>query len=408
MQKLFMLFFALAIAVSGMYKFRLALGTQTQLSSQRYFYAGAVFALWFICCLTDRRYLRTALASFVALTELMLLPVVANTPRIADDLEWSVWASYLSSGLPTLIPSSPDRFYLKSLATADGPLARFAPWVGHNIVELAGRTDPSSCMGTMGNIEPLSIFFVQHSRTAEVPGPAWISKGSAWDTARNQPVQLVALVDPAGIVIGFGLPGFRNQDETNPAPPRSGWTSIFYSTPGNTARAYGIVEDGQRICALANQHYFPLLTQPLASEQFVAGAEILPGKNVVQRFKPTHRVEGASLQLVTWGLSPSRYTIDWRVVAVSHSNTIELAAGKIDAGSVKDWQRLKLPLLVIPDEVPDEIAVSFRTDASSSPTAPVGIPLYEPAADSTTPPAEVGGVPIASGGLFGLSLSYAP
>jgi hypothetical protein len=428
-QKLFMLFLALVIAVSGMYKFRVALGTQTQFSSQRYFYAGAVFALWFICCLTDRRYLRTALASFVALTELMLLPVIANTPRFAEDLEWPVWASYFPSGLPIMIPAAPTSFFLSSPATPDGPLARFAPWIGRNIAELAGRTDPSSCTGAMGNVEPLPIYFVQQSLAKEVtgpawisaksawdaehspakvlPGPAWISKGSAWDTARNRPVQLVALVDPTGVVIGFGLPGFKSQDQTSPVPSRSGWISIFYSTPGNTVRAYGIVDDGQRICALANQHHFPLLAEPLASEQFAGGAEILPGKAVIQRFKPIHRLEGASLQLVTWGHSPSRYTVDWRIDAVSNGRRLKLGAGRIDAGAVRDWQHVKLPISVVSDEVPDEIEVSFRTDANTTPAAPVGVPLYKPIANSTTPPAELGGAPIPSGALFGLSLSYA-
>ncbi|WP_022723481.1 hypothetical protein, partial [Rhodopseudomonas sp. B29] len=91
-QKLFMLFFAVTIAFAGMYKFRIALGTQ--LYSQRYFYSGSVFALWFICCLSARPYVRTALAAAVAIVQLALLPVIANTPRIARDLEWPVWASY--------------------------------------------------------------------------------------------------------------------------------------------------------------------------------------------------------------------------------------------------------------------------------------------------------------------------
>jgi hypothetical protein len=428
-QKLFMLFFALVIALSGMYKFRVALGTQTQFTSQRYFYPGAVFALWFICCLTDRRYLRTALAGFVVLTELMLLPVIANTPRFADDLEWPVWASYFWSGLPIMVPTAPASFFLSSPATPDGPLARFAPWIGHNIAELAGQTDPSSCTGAMGDVEPLPVFFVQqslpdkaprpawisqksawdaeHSPANVLPGQAWISKGTAWDTARNRPVQLIALVDAAGRVIGFGLPGFRNRDEPNLAASRSGWISVFYANPGNTARAYGVVDDGRRICPLANRHYFPLLARALASDQFAAGAEIQPGKVVVQRFKPKQRLEGASLQLVTWGRSPSRYTIDWRIEAISNGGRLELGAGKIDAGTVRDWQRVKLPISVVSDQVPDEIEVSFRTDANIIPAAPVGLPLYKPAADTIAPPAEVGGAATPSGGLIGLSLAYA-
>jgi hypothetical protein len=73
---------------------------------------------------------------------------------------------------------------------------------------------------------------------------------------RNRPVQLVALVDPAGLIIGFGLPGFRRPDGANGNPAQSEWISIFYATPGHTVQAYGIVDDGQRICPLANRFHF--------------------------------------------------------------------------------------------------------------------------------------------------------
>jgi hypothetical protein len=253
-QKIFMLLFAGAIAFSGMYKFRAAL--ESQLPAQRYFYVGSVFSLWFICCISGRPYLRSLLAGLAALAELLLLPVVAHTPRITQNLEWPVWSRYVASGIPLIIPASPPGFFLGFPAAADGPLARFAPWVGRNINELAEATDPSSCSGSMGPVEPLPIVNLQLFRAAKESEASWVAKGWAWDTARNRPVQLVALVDPAGLVIGFGLPGFRHPDEANRAPARSGWISMFYATPGHSVRAYGIVDDGRHICPLSNQPYF--------------------------------------------------------------------------------------------------------------------------------------------------------
>ena len=127
----------------------------------------------------------------------------------------------------------------------------------------------------------------------------------------------------------------------------------------------------------------------------------------MQRFRPIHRIEGVSLKLVTWGRNPSRYTINWRVVGFINGHTFELGAGKIDAGSVRDWQTVMLPLSTTSDEMPNQIEVSFRTDASARPGAAVSIPLYRPIHDnSAPPPAEIGGTSAPSGALLGLSLSY--
>jgi hypothetical protein len=259
MQKIFILIFALAVAISGMYKFRAAL--DSQLSAQRYFYIGSVFSLWFICCISETRLLRTILAAFVAVTELLLLPAVAHTPRIAEDLDWPIWSRYIASGVPVVIPTSPPGFFLGFPPAADGPLARFVPWIGKDIAKVAGAAAPAACSGSMGPIEPLQMVNLQLYSVAKQFEKPWISRGWAWDAARNRPVQLVMLVDNDGRVVGFGLPGFTERDGTNGGPRTrtSGWTSIFYAHPEKKVRAYGIVDDGHRICPLANEYYFPLL-----------------------------------------------------------------------------------------------------------------------------------------------------
>jgi hypothetical protein len=388
-QKLFMLFFALAIAVSGMFKFRAAL--------ERYFYAGAVFALWFICCLSSARYLRTALATLVVAIELMLLPVVANTPRFAEDQEWRVWASYFPSGLPVIIPTTPAGFYLSLPASAGGPLAQFAPWKGRKISEVAGPIDASSCTGSMAPVASAGMIYLQPLREER---EMWITKGSAWDAARNRPVELVVLVDAGDRVIGFGFPGFKAEAG---APSGSQWISIFYAHPGTTIRAYGIVDHGQRLCALANPRSFPLNVQPLASEKFVGGEELLPGKTISQRFKPAARLEEISTAFVTWGRTPSDYTVDWKIIARCKGQELVLGSGTIASGAMRDWKKFSLPLATVPVDVPDEIEVRF---SSNAPAAPVGLPLYQPMANSDVPAADLNGMPLASGGQLGLSVAY--
>lgn len=402
-QKLFMLFFALMIAIAGMYKFRLALGTQHY--AQRYFYAGSIFALWFICCLSDRRYLRTAAATVVALIELALLPVVANTPRITRNLDWPIWASYLSSGLPTIIPSSPDSWYLVSPAPREGSLAKFASWINRPFGEISGPVDPSYCAGTMGPIQPLLVSVVQNSQGRKELGPTWISRGSAWDGTADRPVQLVALVDQTDRVIGFGFPGFST--DGSKSPRRSGWTSIFSAEPGKFVRAYGIVEDGKRLCLLDNERYFPQEVRPLASSQFIGGLEIQPAKDLVQLFRPIHRLEGVTAKFVTWGKRPTRYTIHWQIMARSHNRVIELGAGSIESDEIGDWSSRELPVSIVPREVPEQIEIAFRTDHDTTLSAPVGLPVYRPLGESTAPPAETGGIPYSSGGVIGMDIHYA-
>jgi hypothetical protein len=263
--------------------------------------------------------------------------------------------------------------------------------------------DSAACTGALNPVVSAGMIYLQPVRGSK---DLWVTRGTAWDATRDRPVQLVALVDSTDRVIGFGFPGFRPKNLASPAPSRSGWNSIFYADPGTTIRAYGILDDGERICPLANQRSFPLVARPLASDLFVGGVEILPGKDITQRFKPVQRLEEISLRLVTFGRVPSRYAVDWRIVATSHGRALELGAGTIDAAIIRDWQRITLPVTVVFEEVADQIEVTFRTDAVL-PAAPLGLPLYKPAAETSAPPAEVGGIPTPSGASLGLNPAYA-
>src|SRR5438309_977405 len=63
--------------------------------------------------------------------------------------------------------------------------------------------------------------------------------------------------------------------------------------------------------------------------------------------KTGQRLEEISLRPVMWVRSPSRYTVDWRVVALSNGRTFEPGARKIEAGTTRDWQRVKFLISVV-------------------------------------------------------------
>jgi hypothetical protein len=372
-QKSFMLFFSLFIAVGGMLKFRHSLGTQ--LGAQRYFYSGSVFALWFLCCGFGGAYLRYALTSAVALVELMLLPAVANTSYFKEDLQWSVWAHYIDSGIPTITPTPPGGWNLRLPASVDGPLARFAPWIGKTISQTQANVDPSACAGHLA-----------HLRIA-AQGPSknlWFASGSTQDSPA--PPILIVLTDADEKVIAFGVPGFKTPDSTRE------WRSLFDAPQETVVRSYGLLADG-RICP----HHIDFI----ASEQYVSPATVMPGNSVSQRFKPMNRFDNLSVKFVTYGRKPSPDLIAWRVVGSIGGRAVELGAGTFDpAEVVVDWGDVDLPLSMIPQELPDEVEVSFNLADNTMPAAPVGIPLYKPAYQ--TIPAEVAGKPVPDGTQVGV------
>jgi hypothetical protein len=244
-QKIFMLLFSLLVVVGGLYKFRHALGGQT--GAQRYYYAASVFTLWFICCLSARPYLRTAMAAGVLVAELVALPVIKDRSRQLFNSEWSVWAGYIPSGLPLVIPTPPGGWYMGLPAANVGPLSQFKTWVGRNINEISS-VDPLACRGFYGTpAELLERGFVGDAFDPSTK--AWIMAGWAADD-RSDPVRLIAIADETNRVVGFGLTGFETKEA---GPPRSGWNAIYSLRSGN-AQAFGVIDDGKRVCPLSTSH----------------------------------------------------------------------------------------------------------------------------------------------------------
>jgi hypothetical protein len=163
----------------------------------------------------------------------------------------------------------------------------------------------------------------------------------------------------------------------SPGPPRSGWTANFQSPGRFVARAFGLIGDNLA-CPLSGDSYFPIDYHTLASPKSVTAIQILSGKDVVQRFKPTARLQGISLALVTWAKTPTPHSVEWRAVASLHGENIVLGEGTIVASMIRNQQQIDLPMSVIPEEIPEQIELSFQAAAGGDVTNPLGVVTFEP------------------------------
>jgi hypothetical protein len=395
-QKLAMLFLASSIALGGMWRNRSAL--ETQFDGMRYFYCGSVFVLWFLCCLSMRRPFKLALFGFVAAVELLLLPVVAGTPRITIDKEWRVWARYVDSGLPVAIPISPGSWFIDVPPAADGPLARFATSIGRPFLEVIKEPALATCSGSIGLIER-----VENPTAAAIHANGlWKVEGSAWESATLWQVQFVMLVNSAGTVVGVGYPGFESSGFSS-APPRSKWISYFSPGPGEAIHAYGVLKDGRAVCRLAGERRLSSTQTKLVSGSFTNAVEIIPGREITQRFKPDAILGGIAVQFVTFGRKPSSYAVNWRVTATYDGVKTEIGSGVINASAVADWMAADLPVSLTRADVPTEIEVALSTPDKAQ--APIGLPLFS-SYDESVPAAKAAGEPFASNGRLGLRLHY--
>jgi hypothetical protein len=244
-QKFFMIIFATAIALSGMYKFRAALEGQT--NAQRYFYFGCVFSIWFLCCLGSSHRLRPWPIILVAFAEILSFLSIKNTPRIANDLQWVTWASHISNGLPTIIPTSPTGFYIAIPASQQGPLASYLPLLGRDITQLAEHPIIESC-GWMA--DPI-VTNVANPQSAPGVKNVWSTGGDAWDIEKASPVDLVVLADRNLIVVGFGFTGFKSN---NNSQKNTGWKAVLPApTPPEELSAFAILRDTGSVCSLKKQ-----------------------------------------------------------------------------------------------------------------------------------------------------------
>jgi len=352
--KISMLFLAVSVMLSGMIKYRASLPFITDPRSTRYFYAASVYFLWFICCAPRGGQARMVCASVVALAELFCVFNTRDTPRNLIDFEWPVWASFMSSGLPLIIPTTPESWYI-SEPTGNGRLSNFSTWIGSPLASKVSIRDADGCVGSFDNAEPF--------KTHDEARLLWVN-GQGWDTVLNKPFQLVAVVDANDRILGFGLPGF-----TGPNEARSGWKGII-PTPEQAMSAYGLAEGGQRACLLGSAN-----TQ--TAGEFAGGVPLKAGGRIVQRFKPSHGgIRMIKVAAVTWARSVTPYKVGWEIAAVSSGIRSEIGSGTIQTDNIKDWQMLELPISGVETSQPDEIELIFTIDADQPTEVPMGLPTF--------------------------------
>lgn len=389
-QKRCMVVLAVGIALGGMYKFRVALDTQT--SATRYFYFGSIFLLWTLCCVSKTKRLQRTLTLLVIGTELALLPVVAATPRTEEDFAWPVWAQHVDSGLRVIVPTAPGGWYTALPAASDGPLFNYSHWEGRTLGEVAPTTDRDLCAGSLDDLQALpKLSFV-------TPWGASGLIGDAAHPAASFPV--VVLVDDEDRVVGFGYSGFAGPDGASDRVA-SGWRSVFFSEPKRSLRAYAVTAGGTA-CPLMNDLQFRDTGSPASQGTLVDAVTLEPGRRVSQRLSPKPGVRRIAVTLVTWGQTPSAYPVTWRVLAHHGADTFSAGAGRIDAGLIRDWQTVTLPVRFPPDRPVDAVEVVFEVSGDAAVEAPVGLPLMTSGTDDAEP-ATIEGLPSPSRGHLGIS-----
>jgi hypothetical protein len=173
-----------------------------------------------------------------------LNPAVALVP---------VWCDYLRSH-----NLGPDPHELEArLPRASGP-APIPNWAGYKVVPKDG------CVGYLDGLEP----------GVQEPGVVVVT-GWAWDREARKPPRNMVFALPDGRVVGFGemrIPretvGAVVRDVTN---INTGWEGEATAAPGDTLRAFAVLQDRTSMCPLPNDVTVP--TGPPAAEiGFVDGA----------------------------------------------------------------------------------------------------------------------------------------
>jgi hypothetical protein len=391
--------FALVIALSGMIKIRLGLGFMIE-GGDRYFYIGAVFLFWFIACAAPYGLARHAATILIVAGETISFFNLIDKPRQREDLEWPVWASYLSAGIPVrAIPVAPQREFSVP-ARAGGPLAAFAAWPEQTLAELRQQMNPSGCRGAFENFEP------DLNRDPLKPdefNKYAIARGWAWNNATGSPPRLVVMVDDKDRIASLGLPGFKNRGDATQSFPRSGWIGTLANDPKPVVRAYAVLEDGRGVCPLAHARSVRHTIADLTLGAFTQAVPLLPGTKVVQRFGGSSaRLSTISLRTVNWGRIASPYIVEWRVLSLAGDSRQVIGSGQISTKDSVDWQVNELGISPLADSGGGDVEFELWVPPNQDVTSPIGVPLHRMTRGTPGSPANVDGKAFADDLVLGL------
>jgi hypothetical protein len=391
--KIMMGAFALVVALSGMIKVRLGLGYMIE-GGDRYFYIGAVFLFWFIACAAPHGRARHAATILIVAGETISVFNSLDLPRQRGDLEWPVWANYLSAGIPVRgIPVAPQREF-SIPASAGGPLAAFVAWPGKTLAELGQQANPSGCQGAFENFDADPY---RDPLRPEEFGKHTTARGWAWNNATGSPPRLVVMVDGTDRVVGLGLPGFKNRGDASQSFPQSGWVgTLVANDPTTVVRAYAVLADGQGVCPLAHARSARYTIADFTVGAFTHAIALTPGTKVVQRFGGSRgRLSTIALRTVNWGKIASPYVIEWRVVAIAGDSRRVIGSGEMSTQGSVDWQVNELAVSPLANSGGAEIELQLFVPPNQDVTSPIGVPFHRMAPELRGSPANVDGKPYA-------------
>ena len=130
----------------------------------------------------------------------------------------------------------------------------------------------------------------------------------------------------------------------------------------------------------------PWLHEKIATTNIVASVCFLPGTRCAQRFKlPKSNVRAISLQMVTWGQTPTACLINWKLISLSGATQGVVSQGYLRAEELYDWIIIGF-LLPEPQsgsvrveqqsESLNEFELVFEVPVDAIIDIPAGLPLF--------------------------------
>lgn len=131
----------------------------------------------------------------------------------------------------------------------------------------------------------------------------------------------------------------------------------------------------------------PRLHEKIATSTITASIYFWPGTRCSQRFKsPKPNMRAVSLQMVTWGQTPSAYVINWKLISLSGATQGIVSEGQIRAEELYDWVIIGF-FLPEPSggsvgdeqqcESQNEFELVFEVAADAIIEIPAGLPLFQ-------------------------------
>jgi hypothetical protein len=146
----------------------------------------------------------------------------------------------------------------------------------------------------------------------------------------------------------------------------------------------------------------PVISAPIFSSAFVAPVALLPGTVVKQRFHSIHPIiRSISFPIVTWARRPTPYHVEWNAIGLDTGTT--LGKGSFATSGLLDWQTVTI-MLDGSSEARD-VEVTFSVGDDVAVRDPIGLALYAPGVDASTP-ALIDGKARQDYGTVGLRVRY--